>query len=576
MGIKKIKYIILIIVFSLFIFTNSQIFANDEIQQKQQNVRVAIGNQNFQKYNYNEITIFGTSDVQIIDKKTEELITTLPIDTPINIKIKNNVYEISVEKNKETNNLIQRQQELITLNSDFILKSQGGLLGIKDLKRRGKQALYKNSIEILKKPKSNDLFYVVNVLDVQEYLKGVVPNEMPISFGLEALKAQTIAARNYVLCSRDKKINEYDVVDSVASQVYFGANTETEISNKAVKETDGIVAIHNWKLILAQYSSTAGGYTESYENAFSDPANKNFPSGRKHYLMAKADMLTQSPLKTEEDVKNFYTTKPESYDIRSPYYRWQKEWSIEELNQVLARTLVEQSKTGFVNPKLEKTENFGKLLDIKPIRRGDSGKLMIVDIITDKGIFTAQKELVIRRLFQKDNISLPSANVVFDFVKDKDTKSIKIVANGGGFGHGVGMSQYGAGFMGKELKMPYDKILKHYYTDITLGTMPVIISSHPSQQKQTQKFYLDYKNANLIVDNRYNLSKINLIINNKEVQIPLEQSIFPKTHLVIDISKEIKKGENTITYCYPLDEGNMKAARLYIEAVNPNADKFGF
>ena len=132
MGIKKIKYIILIIVFSIFIFTNSQIFANDEIQQKQQNVRVAIGNQNFQKYNYKEITIFGTSDVQVIDKKTEELITTLPIDTPINIKIKNNVYEISVEKNKETNNLIQRQQELITLNSDFILKSQGGLLGIKD------------------------------------------------------------------------------------------------------------------------------------------------------------------------------------------------------------------------------------------------------------------------------------------------------------------------------------------------------------------------------------------------------------------------------------------------------------
>ena len=185
---------------------------------------------------------------------------------------------------------------------------------------------------------------------------------------------------------------------------------------------DGIVAIHNWKLILAQYSSTAGGYTESYENAFSDPANKKFPSGRKHYLMAKADMLTQSPLKTEEDVKNFYTTKPESYDIRSPYYRWQKEWSIEELNQVLARTLVEQSKTGFVNPKLEKTENFGKLLYIKPIRRGDSGKLMIVDIITDKGIFTAQKELVIRRLFQKDNISLPSANVVFDFVFNMNRK----------------------------------------------------------------------------------------------------------------------------------------------------------
>lgn len=292
--------------------------------------------------------------------------------------------------------------------------------------------------------------------------------------------------------------------------------------------------------------------------------------------MAKADMLTQQPLKTEEDVRNFYTTKPDSYDIRSPYYRWKKEWSNEELNQVLARTLVEQSKTGFVIPKLEKSEDFGKLLDIKPIKRGDSGKLMIVEITTDKGIFTTQKELVIRRLFQKDNISLPSANVVFDFVKDEKGNIVNIIANGGGFGHGVGMSQFGAGFMGKELKMSYDKILKHYYTDITLGTMPIIISAHPSQQKQTQKFYLDYKNANLIVDNRYNLSKINLIINDREVQIPLEQGLFPKTHIVIDISKEIKKGENTITFCYPLDEGNMKALRLYVEVVNPYADKFGF
>ena len=576
MGIKKIKHIILIIVFSILIFTNSQIFANDEIQKAQQNVSVAICNQNFQKYNYNEITIFGTSDVQIIDKKTKELLTTIPIDTPINIKIKDNTYQIYVEKDKETNNLIQKQKETITLNSDFVLKCSGGLLGIKDLKRSGKQALYKDSLEIIKKTKTNDLFFVINVLDVQEYLKGVVPNEMPIRFGLEALKAQTIAARNYVLCSRDKKTNEYDVVDSVASQVYYGANTETEISNRAVKETDGIVAIHNWKLILAQYSSTAGGYTESYENAFSEPDSKKFPANRKPYLMAKADMLTQQPLKTEEDVRNFYTTKPDSYDIRSPYYRWKKEWSNEELNQVLARTLVEQSKTGFVIPKLEKSEDFGKLLDIKPIKRGDSGKLMIVEITTDKGIFTTQKELVIRRLFQKDNISLPSANVVFDFVKDEKGNIVNIIANGGGFGHGVGMSQFGAGFMGKELKMSYDKILKHYYTDITLGTMPIIISAHPSQQKQTQKFYLDYKNANLIVDNRYNLSKINLIINDREVQIPLEQGLFPKTHIVIDISKEIKKGENTITFCYPLDEGNMKALRLYVEVVNPYADKFGF
>ena len=107
------------------------------------------------------------------------------------------------------------------------------------------------------------------MIEVEEYLKGVVPNEMPTSFGLEALKAQAVAARNYVLSPRVKASSNYDVVDSVASQVYYGANTEKALSNQAVKETEGLVAIYDWNLILAQYSSTAGGYTESFSNTFS-------------------------------------------------------------------------------------------------------------------------------------------------------------------------------------------------------------------------------------------------------------------------------------------------------------------
>lgn len=105
---------------------------------------------------------------------------------------------------------------------------------------------------------------------------------MPVSFGLEALKAQSVAARNYVLSPRTKASANYDVVDSVASQVYYGANTEKPLSNQAVEETEGIVAIYNWDLILAQYSSTAGGYTESYANAFSDPKTKNFRQKTSH------------------------------------------------------------------------------------------------------------------------------------------------------------------------------------------------------------------------------------------------------------------------------------------------------
>lgn len=565
MGIKKIKNIILGLVIFALAFSSPKIFASNQVNDIFQPVRVGIGNQNFSTYNYQKITLFATAEMSIYEKSTSNLITTVPANQNVQIALKDDTFSINTgEKSFKTSDVI-------------LFEAPEGLLGVDGLKRKGRQALYRTSFEIIKKPNAKNLFYLVNVLDIQDYLKGVVPNEMSVSFGLEALKAQAVAARNYVLSPRTRVVQEYDVVDSVASQVYFGANTEDILSNKAVEETEGIVATYNWELILAQYSSTAGGYTESFSNAFSDPVNKRFPSNSKPYLKAKADMLTQQPLITEEQVRDFYMNRPESYDIRSPYYRWQKEWTKEELQNVLAKTLVAQSKTGFVFPKLQNSQDFGELISIKPVSRGESGKLIDIEIITSNGTFDVQKELVIRRTFQKDNISLPSANVVFDMIYDDNQNLVAIKAYGGGFGHGVGMSQFGAGFMGKELKMPYDKILKHYYSGISLTTIPVIISSHPTQRKYTQKVFLEHKKANLVVDNKFNLSKIEMIINGNEITVPLTQGLSTfRIPVTIDISYLLKKGENVITFCYPLDEGSMKAARIYIEAINPNADKYGF
>ena len=344
MGIKTLKKIFLgLAIFSL-VFVSSEIFAQNTKQAINKYVRVAIGNQNFQKYVYQTTTVFGTSDISVYDKKNDVLIAEFPADTFVEISMRNNTFEAKTTKTELNTEENTTQVVTALTDNDIVILCNGGFLGIKDLKRKGKQALYRTSLELIKKPKTENLFYIVNVLDIQDYLKGVVPNEMPTSFGLEALKAQAVAARNYVLSPRTRLVNEYDVVDSVASQVYYGANTEEKISNKAVDETDGIVATHNWELILAQYSSTAGGYTESFSNAFSDANNKKFPSIHKPYLVAKPDMISQLPLKTEEEVREFYTTKPDSYDIRSPYYRWQKNWTKEELEEVLTRTLKEQSK----------------------------------------------------------------------------------------------------------------------------------------------------------------------------------------------------------------------------------------
>lgn len=515
-------------------------------------VRVGIGTSNFGTYQYNDITIFGTGDTQIYDNRI--LLGNYRANQNIRITFKDGMFNIYTPEST----IPEQVAGPIQITSNY------GLLGVTNLKRAGKQALYHGAFELVKN--NNNTFNLVNMIEVEEYLKGVVPNEMPVSFGLEALKAQSVAARNYVLSPRTKASPNYDVVDSVASQVYYGANTEKPLSNQAVKETEGIVAIYNWDLILAQYSSTAGGYTESYSNAFSDPKTKEFPSHDKPYLKGKPDIITQTPLNTEEAANAYYKSKPDAYDIRSPYYRWERVWTADELKNALQSTLAAQSATGFVKPAFNKSDKLDDLVEIKVLKRGDSGKIIEMEIVTRSQTYKVYKELVVRRLITKDGKALPSANVVFDNEYDENGLLTGVHAYGGGFGHGVGLSQFGAGFMGSELHMSYDKILQHYYSGVTLSTKPVIISANNAQQAVTQNFYTKNKYAKVIVDNKFMVSKLIININGKENTFKLEPSIIKRT-AEIDISKYIKDGRNTVTFYYPLDEGDKKALRLYVELV---------
>ena len=420
-------------------------------------VRVGISSNGFTTWVYKNISIFGTAEILICDG--DMVVANFPANTNLKFTL-NNDGTITVTQDDGT---------IITQISNTVrILCPNGLLGVKDLKRAGTQALYHGAFELAKT--NNGYFNLVNLIEVEDYLKGVVPNEMPVHFGLEALKAQSVSARNYVLSPRTKSSPNYDVVDSVASQVYFGANTEKPLSNRAVEETEGIVALYDWELILAQYSSTAGGYTESYSNAFSDPSSKEFPSKEKPYLKAKPDILSQTPLNTEEAAAAYYKSRPDAYDIRSSYFRWTREWTADELKNALQSTLAAQSATGFVKPAFKKGDTLDDLIELKVVRRGDSGKIIEMEVVTKSQTYKVFKELVVRRLITKDGKALPSANVVFDNEKDENGNLVDVKAYGGGFGHGVGMSQYGAGFMATELKLPFDKILKHYYTGISLTT----------------------------------------------------------------------------------------------------------
>ncbi len=517
-------------------------------------VRVGIGDGNFSSYEREKISIYGTGEFEIYNNNN--YITTYDNDNVIKVSMVGKIFVLT----DSADNVIAKVSGPIIFRTDY------GLLGIKDLKRAGKDALYRGEIQLISAPKDGN-FYTVNNIYLEDYLKGVVPNEMPVSFGLEALKAQSVAARNYVLSPRVKANPNYDVVDSVASQVYFGANTEKELSNQAVEETGGIVAIYDWDLILAQYSSTAGGYTESYSNAFSDPFTKKFPGTPKPYLQAKPDIQDFEPLNNEDAAVKFYKSKPDSFDVKSSYYRWEREWNGEEIQTEVQNHIAAQSAAGFVHPEVKKGELIGAIKKLKVLKRGESGKIMKLEIQTDCGNYIVEKELVIRRLLTNHGKALPSANVVFEHEYNDKGELIYIKAYGGGFGHGVGLSQYGAGYMGKTLNMPYEKILQHYYTGISLSTEPFILASNLEQNKVTQSFFTKHKCAHLVVDNKYKVHYIDVKINDCDEKIKLDTS---QRFNRIDISKFIKVGLNTVTFYYPASEGGSKGLRMYVELAGKN------
>jgi stage II sporulation protein D len=132
---------------------------------------------------------------------------------------------------------------------------------------------YRGLLEV--RPEEGETLTVVNVVNVEDYLRGVVPNELsPLAFPeIEALKAQAVAARTWVLSHRgDYAARGYDVCATPACQVYRGQSSEQPLTDEAVRETRGVIATWRGQPIHAYYTSTCGGHTEDGDNIFDDPA----------------------------------------------------------------------------------------------------------------------------------------------------------------------------------------------------------------------------------------------------------------------------------------------------------------
>ena len=265
----------------------------------------------------------------------------------------------------------------------------------------------------VKKLKSNTIVKI----PLEEYIVGVLAGEMPISFELEALKAQAVASRSYALKRIEyNKDKEYDVVDSIMNQVYldneylkeaWGLNYVKNINKlrTAVNETLDEYLEHNNNIVDALFFSTSNGYTENSENIF------NFKS---EYLKS-----VESPW--DKNVSNAFKNK-KTIKLKEFY-----------------------SKLNL---------SYNKNLNIEILKRSSTNRILLLKInnIEFKGTDVYNK------------LSLRST----DFEIQLLGESVEITTKG--YGHGVGMSQYGA--LGMALEgYTYEEILSHYYKDTKISKL---------------------------------------------------------------------------------------------------------
>lgn len=198
--------------------------------------------------------IGSSTQAQIINGHSNRLIYTMPTMKAFELRPYQNSIAIKI------------LGKFYNLSTDYIVikPDSNGFISVKQKWYRGCFIIYNRGGALT----------VINKVDIEDYIKGVVPSEMPSSWNYEAHKAQAIAARSYALANLGKRASHgYDLKDTPEDQAYGGATAERSRTNQAVAETSGVVLIYNLKIIPAYYSASAGGQTSSS----SDVWTKNLP-----------------------------------------------------------------------------------------------------------------------------------------------------------------------------------------------------------------------------------------------------------------------------------------------------------
>jgi stage II sporulation protein D len=263
---------------------------------------------------------------------------------------------------------------------------------------------------------------VINYLPIEEYLYSVVPSEMYSYWPIEALKAQAVVARTYALYSAGQYLAQgFDILATTQNQVYNGYDQETAATNKAVDETRGQVLTYKGQLILAAFHSSSGGYTGNCGDIWKE----NIP-----YLKAKTD----------------------PYDVNDHHYNWSVSYSAKQLAALFTA----------------KNYPYSEVIDLE-VAVWDETETRVKELRV-KGL-DLDGEYKEERIYNADQVrsvlGLKNSLFTLDNSYDEVDKLTLVTIMGSGYGHGIGMSQYGASGMAQQ-GYNYQDILQYYYTGVDL------------------------------------------------------------------------------------------------------------
>jgi len=278
---------------------------------------------------------------------------------------------------------------------------------------------------------------VVNIIDLESYLRGVVPLEIgprPMA-ELEAVKAQAVAARTYALASGGKRAGgDYDMHATVADQVYGGVPAEHETSDRAVLETAGLAVTWGGEPVVAYFHANCGGRSEARHEVWE---MEEVP-----YLASTWD--------TPGGIRNL----EKAYCSEGSGFTWRVEWSGRELDRLVADRLHSTAST-----PVEETP--GRLRNLRVTERTPSGRVKWLEVETDAGTWRIYGDRC-RWLLRRDGDRILRSSWYDLDVERRGGHVTRVVANGRGYGHGVGMCQHGALERARQ-GYSYIDILSAYY-----------------------------------------------------------------------------------------------------------------